>query len=118
VLGVFLFTTASRPAQGPTQPSILWVPGVFSLGVKRLGREADHSPPSSAEVKKAWNYTSTSPVRLYVVVFSYEKRRDNFTFILPYIISGSSIEGICNYTSTLLIAALVLVLFKKGNSEF
>jgi hypothetical protein len=23
-----------------------------SLGVKRLGREADHSPPSSAEVKE------------------------------------------------------------------
>jgi hypothetical protein len=23
------------------------------------GREADHSPPSSAEVKNAWSYTST-----------------------------------------------------------
>jgi hypothetical protein len=29
-------------ALGPTQPSIQWVPGVLSLGVKRLGREADH----------------------------------------------------------------------------
>jgi hypothetical protein len=29
------------------------------LGVKRQGREADHSPPSSAEVKNAWSYTST-----------------------------------------------------------
>jgi len=28
------------------------VPGALSLGVKRLGREADHSPPSSAEVKE------------------------------------------------------------------
>jgi hypothetical protein len=27
--------------------------------VKRQGREADHSPPSSAEVKNAWSYTST-----------------------------------------------------------
>jgi hypothetical protein len=27
------------------------VPGVLSLGVKRPGRETDHSPPSSAEVK-------------------------------------------------------------------
>jgi hypothetical protein len=36
---------------GPTQPPIQWVPGTLSLGVKRLGREADHSPPSSAEVK-------------------------------------------------------------------
>jgi hypothetical protein len=31
----------------------------FSLGVKRPGREADHSPSSSAEVKNAWNYIST-----------------------------------------------------------
>jgi hypothetical protein len=30
----------------------------FFLGVKRSGREADHSPPSSAEVKNAWSYTS------------------------------------------------------------
>jgi hypothetical protein len=36
---------------GPTQPPIQWVPGDLSLGVKRPGREADHSPPSSAEVK-------------------------------------------------------------------
>jgi hypothetical protein len=29
--------------------------------VKRPGREADHSPPTSAEVKKMWIYTSTPP---------------------------------------------------------
>jgi hypothetical protein len=29
---------------GPTQPPIQWVPGAISLGVKRLGSEADHSP--------------------------------------------------------------------------
>jgi hypothetical protein len=28
-------------------------------GLKRQGREADHSPPTSAEVKKMWIYTST-----------------------------------------------------------
>jgi hypothetical protein len=50
-LGIFLFTTASRPALGPTHPPIQWVPGALSLGVKRQGREADHSPPSSAEFK-------------------------------------------------------------------
>jgi hypothetical protein len=51
-LGVFIFTTASRPAPGPTQPPIQWVPGALSLGVKRLGSEADHSPPFSAETKE------------------------------------------------------------------
>jgi hypothetical protein len=30
-------------------------------GVKRQGREADHSPPTNAEVKKMWIYTSTPP---------------------------------------------------------
>jgi hypothetical protein len=51
-LGIFLLTTASRPALGPTQPPIQWVPGALSLVVKRSGRVADHSPPSSAEVKE------------------------------------------------------------------
>jgi hypothetical protein len=32
--------------------------GSFS-GVKRPGRGADHTPPSSAEVKKEYSYTST-----------------------------------------------------------
>jgi hypothetical protein len=50
-LGIFLFTTASRPALGLTQPPIQWVPGALSLGVKRPGHEADDSFPSSAEVK-------------------------------------------------------------------
>jgi hypothetical protein len=39
-------------------------------GVKRPGREADHSPPS-AEVKNAWSYTATPPVGLHGVVLSY-----------------------------------------------
>jgi len=37
---------------GPTQPPMKWVQGNLSLGVKQQGREADHSPPSSAEVKE------------------------------------------------------------------
>jgi hypothetical protein len=35
--------------------------GALSPGVKRPGREADHSPSTSAEVKKTWIYTSTPP---------------------------------------------------------
>jgi hypothetical protein len=44
---------ATRTALGPTQPPIQWVAGALSLGVKQPGREADHSPLSSAEVKNA-----------------------------------------------------------------
>jgi hypothetical protein len=51
-LEIFLFTTASRTALGPTQTPIKSVPGDLSLGVKRLGCEADHSPPSNVEVKE------------------------------------------------------------------
>jgi hypothetical protein len=47
----FLFPTVTRPALVPTQPTIQWVPGALSPGVKQQGHEADHSPPSSAEVK-------------------------------------------------------------------
>jgi hypothetical protein len=48
---MFLFTTASRPALVLTQLPIQWVPEAPSLRAKRPGREADHSPPSSVEVK-------------------------------------------------------------------
>jgi hypothetical protein len=41
-----------RTALGPTQPPIQWVPGALSLGVKRPGSEAEHSPPSSGEIKE------------------------------------------------------------------
>jgi hypothetical protein len=33
----------------------------MATAVKGPGREADHSPPANAEVKKMWNYTSTTP---------------------------------------------------------
>jgi hypothetical protein len=62
----FLFSTSSRPAVGPIQPPIQWVPGALSLGVKWLGHEADHSSPTSAEVKKIWIYTFT-PLYAFMV---------------------------------------------------
>jgi hypothetical protein len=80
-LGIFLFTTASGTTLGPTQPPIQWVPGAVSLGVKRQECEADHSPPSSAEVKECVELYLHSPD-----VLSWRgaklKYRDNFTFTL------------------------------------
>jgi hypothetical protein len=67
---IFFFTTLFRTNLGPTQPPIQWVTGAFPLGVKWPRREADHSRPSSAEVKNAWSYTSTPPIRLHGVVLS------------------------------------------------
>jgi hypothetical protein len=48
----FFFSMSSRPALGRTQPPIQSVPGTLSPEVKLPGREADHSPPTSAEVKQ------------------------------------------------------------------
>jgi hypothetical protein len=61
-------STLSRPALGPTQPPVQWVPGALSPGVKWLGYEADHSLPSSAEVKKMWIHTSTPPYTFMAVL--------------------------------------------------
>lgn len=83
---IFLFSTASSPTLGPTQSPVQLVPGTprrgttgatLSCPVRRevtgvcpvrsnfaylcsLGREADHSPPSNAEVRNAWRYNSTN----------------------------------------------------------
>jgi hypothetical protein len=51
-LEIFLFTTSSRLALGPTQLPVQWLPGSLSLRVKRPGHEADHSPPYTVEVKE------------------------------------------------------------------
>jgi hypothetical protein len=39
----FAFSMSSRAVMGPTSPPIQWVPRGFSPGLKRPGREADHS---------------------------------------------------------------------------
>jgi hypothetical protein len=44
--------------------------GALSLGVKRPGSEADHSSPSSAEVKECMELYLHSPIRLHGVVLS------------------------------------------------
>jgi len=40
------------PGSMPTQPPIRWITEALSLEVKLPGCEAEHSPPSSAEVKE------------------------------------------------------------------
>ena len=54
------FQHTSRPALGPTQPPIQWVP-CHSRGVKRPERGVDHPPQSSAEVKETVELYLYSP---------------------------------------------------------
>jgi hypothetical protein len=65
----FLYSTVSTGAQGPTQPPIQRVPGIFPPGVKRKAYEADHSPPSVAEVQSG-GVNLHSPTRLHGVVLN------------------------------------------------
>jgi hypothetical protein len=55
--------------------------GVLSPGAKRPGREVNHSPPSSAEVKNEWSYSSSPSIRLHSM------DRDNFALTFKVILS-------------------------------
>jgi hypothetical protein len=55
VLHVVQTGSETHPASYPM------VPGFLPPWVKWQGREADHSPPASAEVKNTWIYTATPP---------------------------------------------------------
>jgi hypothetical protein len=62
-----LSNAASETQRCPQHPDQLWGPpsgywGLFSV-IKQLGHDADHSPPSNAEVETVWSCTS---VLLYV----------------------------------------------------
>jgi len=59
-----------RTGSGTHPAPYLMGTGGSATGLKRPGRETDYVRPSSADVKNAWNYTSTSPVCLYDVVLS------------------------------------------------
>jgi hypothetical protein len=58
---IFPLTSVSRLVLGPTQPPVQWVPGVFPKAKARPGRDADHLPPSSAEVENEQELYLLSP---------------------------------------------------------
>jgi hypothetical protein len=68
-----LFCKTTRAPLGPTQPPVRWIPGFYE-GVKLLGRDVDHSPSPSGEVKNEWSYTSNPAVCFHGL------NRDRFSF--------------------------------------
>jgi hypothetical protein len=58
-LGLNFLATTSRPGLGPAETPFQWIKKILSSEVQQPGLEADHSPPSSAEIKTAWSYIST-----------------------------------------------------------
>jgi len=71
-----------RLAVKPTHPSVQLVPGCYFSGVNRPVCEVDHPPPSNAEVKNVWSYTSAHLTCL-------RGMQRYFTFIYSYVILSS-----------------------------
>jgi hypothetical protein len=85
-----------------TQPPSQRVSEALSPRIKRPGREADHSPPSSAEVKNAWSYASTHPTNVFMAQ-CLVKNRGNFNvhkeiYFLTHcsMIKSATIHFVCN----------------------
>jgi hypothetical protein len=57
---IFFYSIAFRLGLWPTQPPMQWV-----SRLKRPGREADHSPPSNAEVKNSGTIPPLPPYILW-----------------------------------------------------
>jgi hypothetical protein len=74
---VFIHSTESRLALGPTRAHIWWLPEALSLGVKQKCRSCPFSS-SCAEVKNKWNYTSAPPYAF--ISWCLIKYKDDFTF--------------------------------------
>jgi hypothetical protein len=88
----FLFSVASKPSLEPTQSPIQWLPGV-----KRPWREADHSPPTTAEVTKMLIFTSAPPYVFITKCLINYAHGQIYPFLNFYsVFSGTDISDFCH----------------------
>jgi hypothetical protein len=90
---IFLLVPASRPALGPTQPNVQWVPGVLSPGVKRgRGVTLTTYPHLVSRLRMSRSYTSSPPCAsmacsgtalLYLTVSKTDDNNNSLIIIRP-----------------------------------
>jgi hypothetical protein len=81
--GNIFFVTVATSALGPTQPPASYP---MDTGVKQPAGDDKHSSPSTAEVKNAWSFSSTT---LYVCkAWCYFTLPAPFTFLQSYEYQG------------------------------
>jgi hypothetical protein len=90
------------------QPPIQWVPGALSQGLKVPGRDADHSSPSSAEVKECAELYLHSPTTpSWRGAQLKRKHRDSFTFPFPLnTLRNVSVPRVSNFMSQCIAKAV------------
>jgi hypothetical protein len=77
-LGIFIFTTVSRMALGPTQLPIQWIPGALSLGINCQGMKLT---THLHLVSRSKMLGTIPPFPLYIfMAWCLLMCRDNFTF--------------------------------------
>jgi hypothetical protein len=81
---LFLYRRVQTGSGAHTASNIKHVPGSLSLEVKRLGLEADHSPPPRS-------YTSTPPIRLHGVVLSEKTQGQLYLYLYVWLSQDRSI---------------------------
>jgi len=91
------FPRPSRPALGPTQPPIQWVPGLSLPRVKRPERGDDHPSPFSTEVKEKSTALPLVPFRSFVAC-SWVNFTFTFTFSLNHpAVKDLNMDKVCNH---------------------
>jgi hypothetical protein len=86
----------------PRRPDRLWSPPsllssgyreLFPWGLKRPGREADHSLPTSAEIKNMWNHPPSPSTTTSWRTAYFDKHWDNNFYMIPFTVIPKFGEG-------------------------
>jgi hypothetical protein len=93
LLGLFSSPLCSFWLWGPQLLTQCVLRAVFVV-VKLVEYEADHSPPSSAEVYNAWSFYLHSPVHLDSIVLKHRVSFALFLFLSDYLFIGTDVRGI------------------------